>query len=292
VVDSRSGELTRTSPNLSDDWWRSADVCRVLCDWFRRHLVCLYLACDAQGERKHLVYTGFLLRFQGLLLWASAGHVIDEVNAIRQDAAWQVRQMRWLDGCDIPHAESVVVHDRNLMTYSGMGQGIDFGAVAIMGLDAANIVAGGRVVAITEEIWRNLEVARPDGYYLIGYPQPWVSATSRLAGDGSTHWSIRADLSCVPLRRIERPPKGTSGYSGRNKDAFYGQILPFLDGEGYQPDTVSGMSGGPVFSVERDPREGIRYRLFGIQSTWWRESRVVRAESIGRILALIGDGPR
>ncbi len=278
-------------PGLSDDWWRSVGVCAVLCDWFRRHIVCLYLAYDAKGERKHLLYTGFLLRYRGLLLWATAGHVIDELASVREDAGCQLRQMRWLDGCDTPHAESVIVHDRNLMMYSALGQGVDFGTAAIVGLDAANMMAGGRVKPITEEIWRNIEAASPDGYYLIGYPDPWLSATSCFAADGSVHWSVRAHLSCVPLQKVERPPNGVSKHRARQEGAFYGRILPFLEREGYQPESIKGMSGGPVFSIERDPGGGIRYRLFGVQSTWWPESRVVRAESIQRILAVIGEIP-
>lgn len=281
----------RRLPSPSDDWWRSVEVCGVLCDWFSRHLLSLYLAYDARGERKHLVYTGFLLRYRGLLLWATAGHVIDELRSIREDAACQVRQMRWLDGSNVPHAESVIVHNRDLMMYSALSEGIDFGTAAIMGLDAANIVAGGRVVAITEEIWRNIESANPDGYYVIGYPEPWVSATSCLVGDGSVRWSVRADLSCIPLRRIQGPPRGASEHSGRNEGAFYGRILPFLDGEGYQPESIKGMSGGPVFSIERDAGGGTRYRLFGVQSSWWPESRVMLAEPIQRILTLIGAAP-
>lgn len=277
--------------SLSDNWWRSVGVCRVLCEWFSRHLVSLYLACDADGERKHIVYTGFLLRYRGLLLWATAGHVIDELSSMREDAACQVRQMRWLDGSDIPQAESVIVHDRDLMVYSALSEGIDFGTVAIMDLDAANIMAGGRVVAITEEIWRNMESANPDGYYLIGYPATWVRVDSRVEPAGSIHWSVRADLSCIPLARVERPPKRSVEHSGRDEEAFYGRILPFLVGEGYQPETIEGMSGGPVFSIERDPGGAIRYRLFGIQSRWWPESRVVRAEPIQRILTLLGDAP-
>jgi hypothetical protein len=275
-------------PSLSDDWWRSIGVCRVLCDWFSRHLVCLYLACDVRGQRKDLVYTGFLLRYQGLLLWVTAGHLIDEIKSIREDAACQIRQMRWLDACDIPHAESVIVHDRNLMLYSALSQGIDFGTAAIVGLDEANIVAAGRAVAMTQEIWRNIEAANPEGYYLIGYPARWQSAASYVESDSSVRHVVRAGLCCIPLCRVDGPPEGAVESSRLQGEAFYGRSLPFLEGDDYQPESIKGMSGGPVFSVERDPDGRVRYRLYGIQSTWWSQSRVIRAEPIERIAALIG----
>jgi len=279
---------TRRPLGLPHDWWRSAEVCRVLSDWFSRHLLGLYTAYDVDGTRTHRVDTGFLLSHREMLFWATAGHVIDEVSEILRSPRCRVVQMMWGDGCDIAGAQSVLVHDRNLLTYSALGSGIDFGVAAIVGLDAENIVAGGRVVAITEEIWRNIESANPDGYYLIGYPATWVAATSSVDGGGSVRWSIQADLSCIPLCRVEGPPRDAPEYRARDEGAFYGRLLPVLDGEGYQPGSIKGMSGGPVLSVERDPDGSVRYRLFGIQSSWWSRSRVIRAEPIHRIVALMG----
>jgi hypothetical protein len=284
------GNGTSTSKPLghSGDWWRSMEVCGLLSHWFSRHLLALYIAYDVEGTRTHRVDTGFVLCHREMLFWATAGHVIDQVNEILRDRSCRVVQMLWGDGCEIPGAESVMVHDRNLMTYSPRGHKIDFGAVAILGLDAENIVAGGRAAPITEEIWRNIESANPDGYYLIGYRATWVAATSRLEPGGSVRWSIQADLSCIPLRGVQGPPRDAPEHCTRDEGAFYGRLLPFLDGEGYQPDSIKGMSGGPVFSVERDPDGSVRYRLFGIQSSWWSKSRVIRAEPIHRIIALMG----
>jgi len=69
--------------------------------------------------------------------------------------------------------------------------------------------------------------------------------------------------------------------------AFYGQIIPFAEGSEFQPISVKGMSGGPLFSVERDPSGRIGYRLYGIQRSEDKDERLIRVEPLHKILGLI-----
>jgi hypothetical protein len=274
--------------NLGDDWWQSVGACQVLSDVFSRHLLTLFVSYEVEGERNRQIYTGFLLHHSDTLFWVTAGHVIDCINKILADSSYKVLAMRWCDGCEIRGAESVVVHNRDLWMFSTWKYGVDFAVAIITGLDAANILNNDRVRVLTEEVWRKVHLAQPEGYYLVGYPQEWVEISTDLLSDGRVLGSLRANLACLPLRRIEYPGPDPTDEFWNDPEAFYGEILAFTDGPGYQPGDISGMSGGPVISLERDPDSGIRYRLFGVQRSWKSEERLIRAEPIHRIIDIIG----
>jgi len=277
--------------NLPDDWWRWMSTCQILADWFSRHLLGLFLSYRKNSEKqaRHAIATGFLLYHREVLLWVTAGHVVDKLDEILSNPNTDVLRMRWLDGCEIPGAESVVVHNRDLMMFSACEQGMNFGVVAIAGLDETNIVNGGRVLVMTEQIWKNLHLAQPEGYYIVGYPKEWLEVRKERLTDNQVRGSAIANLACVPVERIDPPTAGQPESFWDDSEAFYGQILPFADDLTGQPESIVGMSGGPVLSIERDLDGNLRYRLFGIQSKWLPRSRKVRAEPIHKVVAMMNE---
>ena len=277
--------------NLPSDWWRQLSTCQILADWFSHHLLGLFLSYREKGEEQscHVIATGFLLHHKEILLWVTAGHVVDKLREILSDQNNDIRRMRWLDGCEIPGAESVVVHNRDLAMFSACDQGMDFGVVALTGFDEANIINGGRVMVMTDQIWKNLHLAQPEGYYIIGYPQEWLEIRQERLNDKQVRGSATANLAFVPVERVEPPTDGQPASFWDDPEAFYGQILPFADNSTAQPDNIIGMSGGPVLSIERDSTGNLRYRLFGIQSRWLEQSRRVRAEPIHKIVAMMNE---
>ena len=273
--------------DLPDDWWRYTSTCGVLSKWFIHHLLPLLISAKRDDEVHHMICTGFLLYHRDILSWVTAGHVVDRIEEILSTPSVDILRMRWLDGCEIRGAESVPV-GHNLSAFSAYESGIDFGIVAIPDLEALNIIEGGRVKFLTEEVWKNLHLAKPEGYYVFGYPREWVEVQEdRLAGN-QILGSLQANLACLPVKRIEYPgPNPVRSEFWNDPDAFYGEILPFADKPAYQPDSIKGMSGGPLFSIERDPDGRIRYRLFGIQSSWLPSERKIRAEPISKIIGMM-----
>jgi hypothetical protein len=277
--------------DLPVDWWRRLSTCQVLADWFSKHLLGLFLSYKESSEEqpRHAIATGFLLYHRETLLWVTAGHVVNKIRGILSNPGNDVLRMRWLDGCEIPGAESVMVHNRDLMMFSASEQGMDFGVVALTGLDQANIIKGGRVLVMTEQVWKNLHLAQPEGYYIVGYPQEWLEIEQERLDDRLVRGSATVNLACVPVERIELPTDAQPASFWNDPEAFYGRILPFADDPTGQPGSIVGMSGGPVFSIERDPDGKLRYRLFGIQSKCLEKSRRVRAEPIHKIVAMINE---
>ncbi|MGB6065009.1 MAG: hypothetical protein WBG50_09380 [Desulfomonilaceae bacterium] len=98
-------------------------------------------------------------------------------------------------------------------------------------------------------------------------------------------FSGTANISGLPVQRIVGHPIEDGFWS--DSEAFYGQVLPFIDGGGFQPETIVGMSGGPLFSIERDKHDQFHYFLFGLQSSWLWKSRVICVEPIQRVVAVM-----
>jgi hypothetical protein len=164
---------------------------------------------------------------------------------------------------------------------------IDLGFAHITGLDEANIKNGNQVQILSEQGWRNIHRAKPEGFYVIGYPKEWIQV--RLPdGEGQTMGTAIISLSCLPIQRV--PFKEDGGSFWKDPKSFYGKVMPFKDLDGGQPKSPLGMSGAPLISLERgfdeNGEERIRYYLFGVQRSW-NEVDTIRAEPIEKVAGII-----
>jgi len=189
--------------DFPDNWWQQRVTCQTLGEWFGHHLVGLFFSVEIEGKKQQALYTGLVLLYENSLLWITAGHAIDEIRSILSDSKIKIEIMRWLDGYVLEGAESIPVHNRKLNMFSATEFGIDFGAIMISGLDANNMMRNDRVQLITERIWKNLSSAKPEGYYIVGYPKEWTEYHETRLIDNRTFNSFRANIACLPVRQIE-----------------------------------------------------------------------------------------
>ena len=273
--------------NLPADWWQYRTQAKILCDHFRRYLLGLLLSFRIKDETHHQFYTGFLLEFQETLLWITAGHVVDGIKEILTDRSVRVVRALWADGYERPRAEALPVDLDELLAnaLSASDKKMDFGAIAIRGLNETNIRQNGHSLTMTDQAWKNIHLANPEGFYILGFPDPWFKVSERQVSENQVFGKATANISCLPVQRIVGHPIEDGFWS--DSEAFYGQVLPFIDGGGFQPETIVGMSGGPLFSIERDKNDQFRYYLFGLQRSWLPDSRVIRAEPIQRMVAVM-----
>lgn len=276
--------------DMGDDWWRDRRVCQKVSHWLGKHLLGLLLSVRIDGEHQHCVYTGFLLYHLDHLLWASAGHVIDKIHRVLSNPTTEVIAMRWLDDYGPPGAKSIPVNHRNLHLFSLSESDIDFGVMIISPLECENMLANPDIAIVGEEAWQREPPSHRDGYYLLGYPKEWTSSTQDSLADGSVRRSVLAELACLPVERIEHPGPAPRGGFWAHPEAFYGQIVPFSGESDPQPVSIKGMSGGLVLSIERDlVSDGVGFGLVGVQGSWLRRSRKIRAEPMPRIMSRIGE---
>ena len=269
--------------NFPLNWWQNITIAEILTRQFKKHIVGLLIDGSIKGESQHYLYSGILLEYKGSLLWLTAGHVIDNIDSVLKHPSFKVSTMRWLDDYDTPEAGSIPINYSNLDMRSWTTQNIDFGVINIALLERQCLKANKETIAINSEIWRNLNQASPEGYYIVGYPRAWNNYSEKRLEGNKILKSIWTNIACIPLLPIA-PPSNTNDDPFWNSDgAFYGQLINYPDMEDFQIETISGMSGGPIFTIERTPNSQFAYRLAGLQSAWKPESKIIRGTPIDLI---------
>jgi len=272
---------------LPPDWWQTATASSVLIQQFKKHLLPLLVAGSVDRQVQYNIYTGVLLRHGETIVWLTAGHVVDELIQILSSHHFKLSAMVWLDGYEATKAESVTLHRIDVPMKSWRETGLDIGAVLPSLLDVGNLLRNEKIETIHSGIWKNLDLASPEGYYAIGFPRPWCHHTQTPAPNNKTLNAVKADIACLPLKEIQPPSEFAEDPAWSNPEAFYGQILPYPDYPEFDLEDAKGMSGGPILSVERDPDGRIWYRLVGVIQSFARGQSIFRAEPIQRVAEAI-----
>ncbi len=227
-----------------------------------RHFVtlsCLQLAPGADAQ-KVFVFSGFLIEIRGVWLYVTAGHIVRD---IRKSLESGVTFDRWrlddqtagnrFNGAAIPYDFRIerwlVIEDESV--------GLDYAVVVLDGFYCRALEAGG-AAPLGKETWGD-HVSEHDHWALVGIPSETVQFDQITA--------IAAKVVITPLEQASEPL--AAGRKAENQ--FYARIT--------DPGSVKdadGMSGGPVFALKF--REGRWwYTVIGIQSAWYRDSRVIVA---------------
>jgi hypothetical protein len=277
-------EMIRDFPS---DWWQQARAIEILIEWFKPFIVGLMVGGSVMGEFQYSLYTGFLLYHRDRLLWLTAGHVVDYLSQVLSSENFTLTVMRWLDDYKVPGAEAIPVNRPQLRMKSWTAEGLDFGAIVIPYLDAHSLLANQNVSVMEEGIWRNLKLASPEGYYVLGFPREWNDLKEIPVQDNKILRSIKADLACLPAQPISPPTDISDDAFWDKPGAFYGKLLEYPDNPNLKVENIKGMSGGPILSIERTENSQIAIRLVGIQSMWKPGVGVVRAEPIDAIATVL-----
>ena len=278
--------------NMPQDWWQRASIVDVLIKLFQTHVVGLLISGHSRNKHQYYFYTGFLVYYSDKLLWFTAGHVIDNISATIASSNFLISVMRWLDGCEVQGAEAIPVSIPQLKMKSWTSIGIDFGVIEISLLERENILANKDIAVMDGRIWNNLKLASPEGYYVVtnqGYPRIWNDFEEKRVEGNKILRSIKTNMACLPLQPVYPPSETTDDSFWKNKNSFYGKIINYPDIPNFTIEDISGMSGGPIISIERTPESQFLYRLAGIQVSWKSDSMIVRAEPIDLIASVLAD---
>jgi hypothetical protein len=272
--------------NLPDDWWENAEVCQKFASLFIKHVLPLYFSVIIDGNRKDYSFSGFLMIYSGRLFWCSAGHVIENIDQIICSKNVQINQMRWLDRFQVPGADSLIVHNRKFSRYFIFDDELDFGIIEIAGMDKAHLENNQQVFPVTEIIWKNISTVTPAGFYIVGYPDEWKSTSLTNLSKEKTQVAISVSLACVPITRLSTSQFVKYPFISDHDDFFYGKLSDSFEDKSF-PQKLKGMSGGPVLSIERTESGKIKYRLYGILSSWFPQQKIIKAIPIERVIKQI-----
>lgn len=281
-------------PNIK--WYQIENNARLLSGDLCKHVLFLRIIYNI-GEKEHVVFlTGSPLLYKGKYLWLTAGHVVKKVQEMVCNDSYKIRNMSWFDNYENEDAGAIPIGDtKRLFNFfiDNKAKG-DTGIVKFDELTIQNLKANKNLWWLSENMWENIDKVQPDGYYLVG--TPYEMTKTRIKRAGNT-FKGKSDIYiiCVPIERIEsdirKEPKEFWDYPG----FIFGKIIPVHKQNGEQLQSIEGMSGGLIFSVEienikESGTSGIRYRLFGIQSSWLPESRIIRATPIEKVVDYLEQG--
>jgi hypothetical protein len=148
------------------------------------------------------------------------------------------------------------------------------GDYAIWFLDPLTVqqLKKGGVQPLDERAWADDPSAEYDVLLLVGLPAEGSEHV------GGARFSVKPTL--IPLEMC--PPPSTSEPLGPDV-----RTARLMQGEGPQAvRDIGGMSGGPIFGL-RNVGGAMRYFVAGVQSAWYRESRIVKFYGARRFLAAV-----
>jgi hypothetical protein len=227
-----------------------------------RHFVtlsCVQYPHDEEDIKIH-VCSGFMMEVKGEWFYMTAGHILRDVR-LALDAGSKFDIWRFGDQtAGNRFHDTAVPYDFDLDQWFVLHEpevGLDYATVHIGGLLRRLLEAGG-VVALGRNAWGD-HATEHEHWALVGIPRETV------AYDGKT--VISAKFVMAPLHPTETPTLAEQ----KAANQFYAQLAD--NSEGVLRD-VDGMSGGPVFSLHQ-VEDIWKYRVIGVQSAWYRSSRVV-----------------
>lgn len=229
-----------------------------------KHLVPILLVFEENGQRHAFVITAFVLSANDQWFLVTAGHCIKEVNNYIASPGWKLERSCLLDSCHLgvrgfdpvpflyKDAEPMRVDDKDL--------GLDYG-VLVLSSYYRNLLESNGIRPLDEEAWRS-PPDNPDSYWLLGIPGELVE--------------VDFNLDCVrivPLAYgVERVPERHPGFTETPVPLFYGRI-GLDDGM----TSIKGVSGGPIFALQQDKQDQVRYWVVALQSRWLNQSHHIAA---------------
>lgn len=211
-------------------------------------------------DMKIHVFSGFVVAVKGEWFYMTAGHILRDIrNALGGGSTFDI----WRFGDQTAgnrFRDTAIPYDFDLDKWFVLEDaevGMDYATVHIGGLLRQLLEAGG-VTALDRNAWGN-HVTEHEHWALIGIPRETV------AYDGKT--IISARFVMAPLIPTDAPPLAEQ----KAENQFYARLAD--DSENFVQD-VDGMSGGPVFMLHQ-VGETWKYKVIGVQSAWYRSSRVV-----------------
>lgn len=230
----------------------------------KRHFVTL--SCmekpPYQDNRYPLVYSGFVVDIAGEWFYITAGHILRYISDhLGSGSIFDV----WRFGDHFAgnkFENKAIPYDFQFdhwYVLENAERGLDYAIGHIGDLYRSQLEAGG-IVAFGESAWGDY-TANHEGWMLAGIPSESVSY------DGKA--TISARFVLAPLTQTA-PPVEAKDMAGNQ---FYAKLH---DAPEDMLKNLDGMSGGPIVMIQN--LDGAwKYGIIGIQSGWYRSSRVITA---------------
>lgn len=262
-----TGDLRLKKMNKKPNWPSNDD----LVGYFSKHLIPVYFTFAKDETKYSRYFTSFLISIDDRWFIITAGHCMEDVDRNIKEG-YEIDRCRLIDsgGLEAKHNNPIP------FDYSGASkmhvdiEGLDLGVIAITDYYKAQLEAN-NVKPLSEKVWGN-QPDNPDFYMLLGVP-------NQLTEIKDDNFIIRTTLHNI--KPLDQKP---SNFKDSKAPMFYGEIR--LD------DTltdIKGMSGGPIFSFQRNDAGEVKYWLHAVQSNWLPSDKYIAGCLTAPLIAQLKD---
>lgn len=214
-------------------------------------------------ENKPFLLSGFLFSVQGYWFFMSAAHCFEKVQTAL-DLGSVFSQWAIVDhlGAEAKFNTTVPFdyQPEGVRLFCDEDTGDDYGIMAIRPLVGQQIMRN-RVQPVDERMWKQDIPNEFDAYWMLGVPAESV-VPGPDGGFGLTNHFIKVEPEDDPPVNLIKPgPR------------FYARIVDAAEA----PESIEGMSGGPVFGIKRMADGSARAWVIAVQSEWCPKRRVIAA---------------
>ena len=245
------------------------EIRRLLMSLFLRHFVALRVSVAKGSEVMMETCSAFVMEVAGDWYLITAGHCLDKVETMRK-LGYSVSAELFDGLASSSKFNTRIPFDYESSTPISLDEfGADYGVMRVSYLYRKQLEANG-IMALDEKGWKlRPEKYEPVAFLLLGIPEELTIQQGKVV----MYYPSIHSLKLLPERPdfIPEPKVPT----------FYGKV-----DLGDDLQSIVGMSGGPVFSIQESNGQ-IKYWLHALQSSWYRSERVVTAplaDVLGRIL--------
>jgi hypothetical protein len=264
-------------------WVNSPEVFESMAGQYRRHLALLQVDVLDHGQPAQAVCTGFFLSWRRGLYWISAAHCVERVKDLCARPGVKVLSMGLVDARQrtLP-AIPWDVRDQFLVCPDS--NKVDICVARITGNTEDLVRKNPDAAPLTTSALEGCEVVPGVALCLVGHPSEWTQHIVKPKPGGATI-SMRTTTACLPVTTVPAAAATDDDASfWDNPNCLYRTVTLREGWPSGALESVVGMSGGPIFSLEAAGEQGFRYRLVGLQSRWLKSRRVLRIEPTRAIL--------
>jgi len=243
--------------------------------FFGRHFVNLCWIDETAGVRAEansghgtpFTTSGFIISVRGIWLLVTAGHILSDLEDAK--AKGQRLTNLALDDTWSPTAR----HPNMFFDFDGAPKhhvynkenGEDYGVICLRN-NVCDLLKANGAEAIDELAWK---VALPgdfDRYFLLGTPDELIDVDTV----GGLH--VKRPLVMFEVERTDSPPECLATFPR----IYYRMSKHIVDANTRADELtdIDGMSGCPLIGLKQMPDRTLRYWIIGVQSGWYRTSRI------------------
>ncbi len=233
--------------------------------FFCRHLVSLsgwYYSINSDGKSvgglQFFSYSGFIFSVRDNWCWATAGHVLEELERHLANGDIRVKRFVLVDyfGNNVASYDPIpfVYETAPKFFIHDSEAGLDFGLIGLAPY-YRNLLEANGIVSVREENWVHQHKVEFGHHFILGLPNVFIETKMQASERGklmtATLWPTMIDVT-----KLDNPP---GDLLNTKFPRFIGKLK-----DDFPLDDIVGMSGGPVIGFSK---EGDRYWVVAIQSS-------------------------